>query len=310
MPELPSQAVSDDDAPAGPDAAPQDRVEDRYARPGADHLPRDAVRQHASRRTGAREAAFFDLDKTVIARSSTLVMGRTFHRGGLLSNTAMLRGAYQQLVYQLVGLDHDKMEQMRTAALELTRGWDATYVRELARETVEEVAAPLVFAEALELIAMHRAAGRDVWIVSSSGDEVVAPFCRHLGVTDWVATMTGVDDEGRYDGTLSFYAYGRAKANAMRQLAEARAYDLDACFAYSDSVTDLPMLSVVGHPVAVNPDRELRAAAQAYGWEVQDFSRRVSLRTRLTNMERAPSSTALAGVVAVLALTVLWRQRR
>jgi HAD superfamily hydrolase (TIGR01490 family) len=282
-------------------------TEERYARPDADRLSESMLTRIASRRTGAEEAAFFDLDKTIIARSSTLVMGRTLMKDGLLSPTTVLRGLYAQVVYQLVGADHEKMEQMRHAALELTKGWEADRVRRLVRETVEEVIAPLAYQEALDLIGHHRRAGRDVWIISSSGEEIVEPFAEFLGVRDVIATRSGVDDDGCYDGTLEFYAYAGAKATAIRQTAEVRGYDLGRCYAYSDSITDLPMLSAVGHSTAVNPDRELRAAAVAMDWEVQDFHSPVRLRDRLPDVP-TPRGEVLAGAVGALAVGfVLWR---
>jgi HAD superfamily hydrolase (TIGR01490 family) len=283
------------------------RTEERYARPDADRLSPGMLERIAIRRTGAREAAFFDLDKTIIARSSTLVMGRTFFRDGLISPSTVLKGLYAQAVYQLVGADHQKMEQMRRAALDLTQGWDADRVRTLVRETMEEVIAPLVYAEALELIADHRRAGRDVWIVSSSGEEIVEPFAGYLGVRDFLATRSGIDDTGRYDGTLEFYAYAGAKATAIRQVAEARGYDLAACHAYSDSITDLPMLAAVGHPTAVNPDRELRAAALAMGWSTRDFTAPVRLRDRLPQVERRRDQVLVGVVLAAAIGAVAWR---
>ena len=167
------------------------RTEERYARPDADRLSEDMLARVAERGTGATAAAFFDLDKTIIARSSTLVMGRTFFKDGLISPSTVLKGLYAQAVYQLVGADHAKMEQMRRAALDLTQGWDADRVRTLVRETMEEVIAPLVYAEALEVIAEHRRAGRDIWIISSSGEEIVEPFAGYLGVRDFLATRSG-----------------------------------------------------------------------------------------------------------------------
>lgn len=286
---------------------PEAETEQRYARPDADRLSDEMLRRIALRRTGATQAAFFDLDKTIIARSSTLIMGRTFMRDGLLSPTTVVKTMYAQAVYQLVGADHERMEQARTAALELTRGWEAERIRRLVREVMEEVIAPLAYQEALDLIAGHRRAGRDVWIVSSSGEEIVEPFAAHLGIRDVIATRSGIDDEGRYDGTLEFYAYAGAKATAIRQIAEARGYDLAACYGYSDSITDLPMLSAVGHAVAVNPDRELRAAAQAMDWEVADFHSPVRLRDRLPEVT-TPRGQVLAGIAgaAVVGLLV-WR---
>ena len=145
--------------------------------------------------------------------------------------------------------------------LELTRGWEADRVQRLVRETLQEIIDPLVYAEALELFEEHRQAGRDLYLVSSSGEEVVNPLAEYLGVPHVIATRAGIDDDGRYDGTLDFYAYGPYKADAIREEAERRGLDLAESYAYSDSVTDVPMLEAVGHPVAVNPDRDLRRTA-------------------------------------------------
>lgn len=282
-------------------------TEQRYARPDADRLSDAMLEEIRRRSTGATEAAFFDLDKTIIARSSTLVMGRTFFRDGLLSSSTVLKTLYAQAVYQLVGADHERMEQARHAALEMTKGWEADRIRRLVRETMEEVIAPLAYREALDLIAEHRRAGRDVWIVSSSGEEIVEPFGEYLGIRNVIATRSGLDDDRRYDGTLEFYAYAGAKATAMRQVAEARGYDLTNCYAYSDSITDLPMLSAVGHPVAANPDRELRAAAIAMDWEVRDFHSPVRLRDRLPDAP-GPQGQLIAGLVgAGLVGALVWR---
>jgi HAD superfamily hydrolase (TIGR01490 family) len=321
--------LSDEERRAGPDAAGDDLLaavtgvadratpgqqatEARYARPEADRLGDTVLSEIAARGTGATEAAFFDLDKTVIARSSTLVMSRTFLRDGLISPVMVLKSLYAQAVYQLVGADHEKMEQMRHAALELTRGWEAARIRRLVAETMEEVLVPLAYQEALDLIAEHRRVGRDVWIISSSGEEIVEPFARYLGVRDFIATRSGMDEAGCYDGTLEFYAYGTAKANAMRQVAEVRGYDLERCFAYSDSITDLPMLAVVGRAAAVNPDRELRAAATAMGWQVRDFHSPVRLRDRLPEVTMPevprPRNEVVFGAAAALAAgLVAWR---
>jgi HAD superfamily hydrolase (TIGR01490 family) len=290
----------------------QQATEERYARPEADRLSDAMIEEVAARRTGATEAAFFDLDKTIIARSSTLAMSRTFLKDGLISPAMVLKSLYAQTVFQLVGADHEKMEQMRHAALELTRGWEADRVQRLVRDTMQEVLIPLAYQEALDLIAEHRRVGRDVWIVSSSGEEIVAPFAGELGVRDFIATRSGIDEHGCYDGTLEFYAYAAAKAHAIRQVAEVRGYDLDRCFAYSDSITDLPMLAVVGRPAAVNPDRELRAAASAMGWQVRDFHSPVRLRDRLPDvtlpeMSPSPVGTALAVAGVVAAGMVAWR---
>ncbi len=203
------------------------------------------------------EAAFFDLDKTVIATSSVMALGGTFYRDGLISKRTIVRGLYAQVVYLLVGADDNKMERMREAMLALTKGWDQQYVKELVRETLDVVLTPIIYAEALELIEEHRKAGRKTVIVSSSPAETVEPIGEYLGVDDVIATRARLDERGRYTGELEFYAYASHKADAIREMAVAEGLDLASSYAYSDSITDLPMLELVGHPVAVNPDREL-----------------------------------------------------
>jgi phosphoserine phosphatase len=146
-------------------------------------------------------------------------------------------------------------------------------VNEIVAETLHELIDPLVYAEAVALFDEHHAAGRDVVLVSSSGEEVVGPIGDMLGVDHVVATRMEVQD-GRYTGEIAFYAYGEHKATAVHALAEEHGYDLAACYAYSDSATDLPMLEAVGHPHAVNPDKGLRRVAVERGWPVDDFRRR------------------------------------
>jgi HAD superfamily hydrolase (TIGR01490 family) len=261
----------------------------------------------------SRSAAFFDLDKTVVARSSTLAFGRELYREGLISPSIVVRGAYAQFVYQLFGANDDRMEKSRVALLELTKGWEAERVQRLVRETLQEVIDPLVYLEALELFDQHRREGRDLYLVSSSGVEVVRPLAEYLGVPHVIATVSGVDDDGRYDGTLDFYCYGESKAVAIRAEAEERGIDLAASYAYSDSVTDVPMLEAVGHPVAVNPDKELRAHAEEQGWEIRDFERPVALRSRLSQVPKPPVEVmAGAGALglASLAAWVLYQRRQ
>jgi len=237
-----------------------------------------------------RGAAFFDLDKTVIARSSTLAFSRPFYDSGLITRRAMLRSAYAHFFYQASGADHDQMERMRRYLSQLCAGWDVRQVRDIVAETLAQLIAPVVYREATALISEHHAAGRDVVIVSASGTEVVEPIGEMLDADHVVATRMVVED-GRYTGDIAFYAYGENKAVAMREMAAAHGYDLEECFAYTDSATDLPMLRAVGHPVAVNPDKVLRREAARQGWPVLDFTHPVSLRSRFP---AAPSRQSVA----------------
>jgi HAD superfamily hydrolase (TIGR01490 family) len=256
------------------------------------------------------EAAFFDLDKTVISRSSTLALSRPLYRAGLVSRGQLLRGAYAQLVYLLVGADEGKMERLKEGMLQLTKGWDRAQVERVVEDVLLEVIDPYVYAEALDLMELHRTEGRRIYIVSSSPEEVVRPLARHFGVTGVIATRAAIGPDGKYTGELEYYAYGEEKAAAVRAVAERSGIDLTGSFAYTDSITDLPLLSAVGNPVAVNPDRELRKAAEERGWPIRDFHRPVRLRTRIASAVPAPRASlaaalAAAGVAAVLIWVVI-----
>ncbi len=225
-------------------------------------------------------AAFFDLDKTIIAKSSTLAFSREFQAGGLISRGAVLRSAYAQFVYLVGGADHDQMEKMRQFMSQLCSGWDVETVKEIVADTLHNIVDPLVYDEAVSLIETHHLAGRDVIIVSTSGSEVVEPIGEMLGADKVIATRMEVRD-GKYTGDIGFYAYAENKATAIRDLAQRRGYDLDRSYAYSDSVTDVHMLEAVGHPHAVNPDKDLRRIARDRGWPILVFDKPVALRTRL-----------------------------
>lgn len=244
--------------------------------------------------TRTRTAVFLDLDQTVIAKSSALAFSKPFMDQGLINRRTVLRSSYAQFLMLLSGADHDQMERMRAHLTNMCTGWNVEQVKAIVNETLHDIVTPLIFAEAAELIADHKLCGRDVVVVSASGEEIVAPIARALGATHAMATRMVVAD-GKYTGEIAFYCYGEGKAQAIRELAEREGYALEHCYAYSDSITDLPMLEVVGHPSAVNPDRALRKEAVANGWPVLTFSRPVSLRDRIP----APSGAALATTAAV-----------
>lgn len=259
-----------------------------------------------------RTAAFFDLDKTVIAKSSTLTFGKSFYQGGLINRRAVLRTAYAQFVYLLGGADHDQMERMREYLSALCRGWNVQQVQEIVAETIHELIDPIIYDEAASLIEQHHLAGRDVVIVSTSGAEVVEPIGELIGADRVVATRMVVAD-GCYTGEVDYYAYGPAKAEAVAELAASEGYDLSRCYAYSDSATDIPMLEAVGHPHTVNPDRALRKEALAREWPVLSFSRPVRLKQRLPNlsMPSRPALALTAGVVgAAAAAGLVWYSSR
>ena len=207
--------------------------------------------------------------------------------GGLINRRAVLRSAYAQFVYLVGGADHDQMERMRALPAPRWRpAGTCSRSRTSSTETLHELIDPIIYDEAATLIEEHHLAGRDVVIVSTSGAEVVEPIGEMLGADHVIATRMVVED-GRYSGEIEYYAYGETKADAVRELAEREGYDLARCYAYSDSVTDLPMLEAVGHPYAVNPDRALRREATPRDWPVLVFNKPVKLRDRIGNVSPA-----------------------
>ncbi|MEV7320317.1 HAD family hydrolase [Streptomyces sp. NPDC093970] len=258
-----------------------------------------------------RTAAFFDLDKTVIAKSSTLTFSKSFYQGGLINRRAALRNAYSQFVFLVGGMDHDQMERTRAYLSGLVRGWNVQQVKEIVAETLHDLIDPIIYDEAASLIEAHHQAGRDVVIVSTSGAEVVEPIGELLGADRVVATRMVVGDDGCYTGEVEYYAYGPTKAEAVRELAASEGYDLDRSYAYSDSATDLPMLQAVGQPHAVNPDRALRREALARGWPILDFNRPVRLKQRISAPPRpALVAAAAIGAAAATAGLVWYASRR
>ncbi len=249
------------------------------------------------------EAAFFDLDKTVISHSSVIALGRPLYREGFINAGALLRGLWGQLVFVFLGADENRMEKAREGLLSLTKGWDRDRLVALIDETVETIVTPMVYAEAIDLIHEHHNAGRKVFIVSSSPEEVVAPLARLVGADDVVSTRAEIL-EGRYTGRLEFYAYGPHKGEAIREIAQRQGIDLSASYAYSDSVTDVPMLETVGHSVAVNPDRDLRRIAEERGWTILDFRRPMALRERIPTPP--PDVAAGVGLAVVATGGALW----
>lgn len=257
-----------------------------------------------------RAAAFFDLDKTIIATSSATAFSKPFFAGGLISRRDVVRAAYAQFLFLLGRADADQTERLRQFVSSMVTGWEAAQVSAIVNETLHLYIEPKVYAEAVELIAGHHAAGRDVVIVSASGAEVVEPIARMLGADHVIATRMEVVD-GRYTGEIAFYAFGENKAAAITELVSERGYDLAASYAYSDSATDAPMLDSVGHGFVVNPDRSLRRLAAERGWGVLTFVRPVTLRPGFPPPRQSvPALGLLAAAAVALVLVHRWRRRR
>ena len=243
----------------------------------------------------ARPAAFFDLDKTIIAKSSALAFSKPFYNKGLLSKRSVLRSGFAQFMFALNGADHDKLAAIRDEISRMVAGWDVGVVHQTINETLHEIIEPMIFAEAIEIIEMHRAQGLPIVIVSASGQPMVDPIGVRLGADHVIATQMSVLDD-KFTGEITFYASGPNKAEAMRELAMREGFDLDASFAYSDSITDVPMLESVGHPNVVNPDKALRQRAEDSGWPILEFERPVALSSQ-SNYKPSLSQVAVGGAI-------------
>jgi HAD superfamily hydrolase (TIGR01490 family) len=255
-------------------------------------------------------AAFFDLDKTIIAKAAMAAFRGPLVDEGLLTKRSLLRALFARAVYLHLGASELRLVRIRGVLARLARGWDSTTVREIVAETLERIVDPIIYAEAVDLIELHRSLGHHVVIVSASPEEIVVPLARYLGVETTIASRAEIDEHGRYTGEIAFYAYGPFKADAIRELAEREGIALSRSFAYTDSHTDIPMLEIVGHPVAVNADRILTHLARDRGWETRRFSRPVRLRDRVRDRfpDRRPVVAVSAGaiVLALGATTIGW----
>jgi HAD superfamily hydrolase (TIGR01490 family) len=251
-------------------------------------------------------AAFFDLDKTIIAKAAMAAFRGPLVDEGLLSKRSLVRALFAQAVYLHLGASELRLVRIRGVLARLARGWDSTTVRDLVSETLERIVDPIIYAEAVDLIELHRALGHRIVIVSASPEEIVVPLARHLGVATTIASRAELDDAGRYTGEVAFYAYGPFKAEAIEKLALEEGIDLSLSFAYSDSHSDIPMLELVGHPVAVNPDRILSHLARDREWEVRRFSRPIRLRDRLRDRfpERRPAVAVSASAIVLTVVAV------
>lgn len=244
-----------------------------------------------------REAAFFDLDRTLISGSSGLPWARAATKAGLISRRQMAKWGVDALRFRLRGASDDATENLMKEIKRVFQGMPARQIARMAPEVLVGVL-PRIYPEMLEEVYLHQDAGRPTFIVSAAGDELVQLLARILYMDGGIGTAYEVGEDGLFTGELGgTFMYGEGKVEAMRRFADELDIDLTASYAYSDSASDLPMLRAVGHPVVVNPDEELARIAQAEGWRVMRF-------------ERLGKQLALAALTAtIVAAGVLGRNR-
>lgn len=216
-------------------------------------------------------AAFFDLDRTLIRRSSVLALAGSFRQRGLISRLDLAKSAFWQVLFVLRGASAERVRRASEEGMKILSGFTVEDMQALVGDAMEPVLRPLVYDEPLHLVRRHREQGERVYIVSATLQEIVQHIADDLGFDGAIGSTCEIAD-GVYTGRSLRAAHGEGKAEAIRELAALEGLDLAACTAYSDSHTDVPFLEAVGHPVAANPDRKLRRIARRRGWPVVRFA--------------------------------------
>lgn len=250
----------------------------------------------------SRAAAFFDLDKTLMAGSSGMQFARVATRQGIVGRRQLASWAVEHLRYRLRGTTDERTAEVLRVAREVITGVPAKTVARMEPEVMAAIL-PRVYPQMLAEVHAHQDAGRPTFIVSAAGHDIVESLARVLRMEGGIGTRYEVDSEGSFTGRLDGpFVYGKGKVEAMREFAASHEIDLAESYAYSDSLSDLPMLRAVGHPVAVNPDPPLAEIARAEGWQTKRFER---LGRRLV----AVAVTLLATVAGFGASRVAARRR-
>jgi HAD superfamily hydrolase (TIGR01490 family) len=242
----------------------------------------------------ARSAAFFDLDRTLMAGSSGLPFARAARQAGLISRGQMARWGVDALRFRLRGATDEATEKLLDEVREVFRGISS---RDLARLTPDVLVGllPRIYPQMLAEVHDHQDAGRPTFIVSAAGDELVQILARILYMDGGIGTAYEVGEDGLFTGELAgTFMYGEGKVEAIRRFADEHGIDLETSYAYSDSASDLPMLRAVGHPVAVNPDEELAEVARQSGWRVMRFEK-LGRRLAMVVLSLAVAAAGLLG---------------
>jgi HAD superfamily hydrolase (TIGR01490 family) len=242
-------------------------------------------------------AGFFDVDNTMMQGASIYYLARGLAARKYFTTADLLRFGARQLRFRLLAAEHGgDMSQARQAALAFVEGRPVDELKALSEEIFDELMAERIWSGTHALARLHLEAGQRVWLVTAAPVELGAVIAQRLGLTGAIGTVAEIAD-GRYTGRLvGEMMHGPAKAAAITELAAREGLDLSRCAAYSDSINDVPMLSAVGRPVAVNPDAALRRAARDRGWEIRDF--RTGRKAAKVAVPAALGAGVVAGAVA------------
>lgn len=224
-------------------------------------------------------AAFFDLDETVIRGASSWLFTLELYKEGFFGLADLGFAARHTFLYLLLGEDKARVEAIRDRALKVMAGHRQEEVLAIGERVSEYLMQHRIFPGTRKIIDRHLAYGHDVWIISAAPVELPRALAKRLGITGGIGTRVALKN-GVFQARLAApIMHGKGKSEMVKSLAKERGYRLESCFAYSDSLNDLPLLSLVGKPNAINPDFRLRWWATQRGWPIFDF-RRARLRLR------------------------------
>ncbi len=245
-------------------------------------------------------AAFFDVDNTVMQGASIFHLAVGLYKRKFFTTRELADAAWKQAYFRIAGVeDPEHVAQARNEALAFIAGHTVAELEALADEIFEESMAHRIWPGTRALTQMHLDEGQRVWLVTAAPIEIARVIARKLGLTGALGTVAENVD-GVYTGRLvGEMLHGPAKAEAVRALAEREGLDLSRCSAYSDSSNDLPMLSTVGNPVAINPDATLRDHARAHGWQVRDY--RTARKAARVGLVVGAGAGLVTGAVAAVA---------
>jgi HAD superfamily hydrolase (TIGR01490 family) len=309
-PDPDSGGVTPDDVTAGRASAAAASTEPPGAAPVPDERdlrPRASDVEDAGRAAAELEAAlavppdlaaaaFFDVDNTIMQGASIFHLARGLYRRKFFTLRDILGFAWQQAQFVLVGENMEHVEEVQAKALSFVAGHSVAELRAVGEEVFDELMADKIWPGTHALARMHLDAGQRVWLVTATPVEVAEVIAARLGLTGALGTVAEHVD-GVYTGRLvGKPMHGAAKVEAVRALAEAELLDLDRCSAYSDSANDIPLLSLVGNPCAINPDAQLRVHARVEGWRVRDY--RTGRKAVRASLPVAMAAGALAGAAA------------
>ena len=218
--------------------------------------------------TNKKVAAFFDVDNTLVRGSISILFGKVAFSGGSIKRRDIWRFAWEHLRFIRRGEKNSKMANIKDRALSLTKGHSVQELRGLIDEVYSSEIKPRLWPRSLERVKYHLNQGHEVWLVSAAPVELVQAIAQDIGANGALGTIVGHDGDVLTGELVGDPLHGKQKLHAVEKLASERGIDLKASFGYSDSTNDLPLLTAVGHPVAVNPDSQLRKYAAAAGWEI------------------------------------------